>query len=102
MRDMGCKKKNYELLIMNYKLSIFNYLLLFVFLFVSCKTKTPPPNPPVQVNLYSVKAQRVLSYDEYPATTQALSQVHIRHEVQGYITAIFFTEGSYVKKGQKF
>jgi membrane fusion protein, multidrug efflux system len=86
---------------MNNKLSIFSYLLLFVLAFSACKTKTPPPAPPVPVNLYTVKAQHVLYYDEYPATTQALSQVDIRPEVQGYITGIFFTEGSSVKKGQK-
>ena len=86
---------------MSYKLSFFSYPLLFVFAFISCKTKTPPPAPPVPVNLYTVKSQKVLYYDEYPATTQALSQVDIRPELQGYITGIFFTEGSYVNKGQK-
>lgn len=86
MRDAG---KNYELLIMNYKLSIFNYLLLFVFAFPACKTKTPPPAPPVPVNLYTVKAQHVLYYDEYPATTQALSQVDIAGSAGLYYRNIF-------------
>jgi membrane fusion protein (multidrug efflux system) len=47
-----------------------------------------------------VKAQGVLYYDKYPGTTQALSQVNLIPEVQGYITGIFFTEGTNVKKGQ--
>jgi membrane fusion protein (multidrug efflux system) len=71
-----------------------------VIVFLACQQKQPPPNPPVPVNLYTVKSQRVLYYDEYPATTVALSQVDIRPEVQGYITGIFFTEGTYIKKGQ--
>jgi membrane fusion protein (multidrug efflux system) len=68
--------------------------------FFSCKQKQPPPNPPVPVNLYTVKAQHVFYYDKYPSTTEALSQVSLLPEVQGYITGIFFIEGSYVKKGQ--
>src|SRR5579871_3391868 len=69
--------------------------------FFSCQQKQAPPPPPVPVNLYTVSAQKVLYYDEYPATTVALSQVDIRPQVQGYITGIFFTEGTHVKKGQK-
>jgi membrane fusion protein (multidrug efflux system) len=69
--------------------------------FFSCKQKEIPPTPPTPVNLYTVKTQNVLYYDEYPSTTQALSQVDLHAEVQGYITGIFFTEGSQVKKGQK-
>ena len=67
----------------------------------SCKPKVVPPNPPTPVNLITVSAQRVFYYDKYPATTQALSQVSIFPEVQGYITGIFFTEGAHVTKGQK-
>jgi membrane fusion protein (multidrug efflux system) len=53
------------------------------------------------VNLYKVAAQKVLYYDNYPSTTVALSSVDLRPQVQGYITGIFFTEGSHVHKGQK-
>jgi membrane fusion protein (multidrug efflux system) len=48
-----------------------------------------------------VKAQRVTYYDRYTATTVALNQVNLLPEVQGYITGIFFKEGSRVKSGQK-
>ncbi len=67
----------------------------------SCEQKAPPPNPPVPVNLVAVSAQPVLYFDKYPATTQALNQVNILPEVQGYITGIFFQDGADVKKGQK-
>ena len=80
-------------------------ILIAVFMglltFFSCKPKPTPPTPPVPVNLQTVKARRVLYYDKYPSTTQALSQVNLYPEVQGYITGIFFKEGSHVKKGQK-
>jgi membrane fusion protein, multidrug efflux system len=77
-------------------------LLISCVILASCSSTPPPPkNPPVQVNLYTVKSQLVTYYDKYPANTIALSQVDLRPEVQGYITAIDFTEGSHVKKGQK-
>jgi membrane fusion protein, multidrug efflux system len=82
-----------------------NKLVLFFLLcagaLFSCTEKQPPPTPPVQVNLYTVKSEMVKYYDKYPATTQALSQVNLLPQVQGYITGIFFKEGSFVKKGQK-
>ena len=67
----------------------------------SCKTKVIPPVPPTPVNLFTVKSQPVLYYDNFPATVQALSQVDLRPQVQGNITGIFFTEGTHVQKGQK-
>ena len=79
---------------------LLSVVLLSVYL-LSCSPKQTPPNPPVPVNLITVSAQTVLYYDKYPATTQALSQVSLRPQVQGYITGIFFTEGTHVKKGQK-
>jgi membrane fusion protein (multidrug efflux system) len=54
----------------------------------------------VPVNLFTVTAQKVLYYDKYPSTTQALSQVNLLPEVQGYITGIFAGDGSQVRKGQ--
>jgi RND family efflux transporter MFP subunit len=77
-------------------MAIVSWTILF-----SCKQKQPAPVPPTPVNLYTVKLQSVLYYDKYPSTTEALSQVNIVPEVQGYITGIFFKEGDYVKKGQK-
>src|ERR1700743_1057703 len=67
----------------------------------SCQQKTPAPTPPPPVNLARVKLQPVLYYDNYPATTQALSQVDLHAQVTGYITGIYFTEGQHVHKGQK-
>jgi membrane fusion protein (multidrug efflux system) len=68
--------------------------------FFSCHQKPSAPNPPVSVNLDTVSQEAVVYYDQYPSTTQALSQVNLLPEVQGYITAIFVPDGSQVKKGQ--
>lgn len=67
----------------------------------SCGKKQAPPAPPTPVNLITVKVQPVLYYDKYPATTQALSQVNLVPQVQGYVTGIFFEEGTNVRQGQK-
>jgi len=67
----------------------------------SCQQKPPAPNPPTPVNLSTVSSSSVLYYDNYPATTQALSQVDLHAQVTGYITGIYFTEGTHVHKGQK-
>src|ERR1700743_971575 len=78
--------------------------LLFIsgLAFFCCQQqKAPPPNPPTPVNLATVKSQPVLYYDDYPATTQALSSVDLHAQVTGYVTAIYFTEGAHVHKGQK-
>ncbi|MFZ1977382.1 MAG: efflux RND transporter periplasmic adaptor subunit [Bacteroidota bacterium] len=80
--------------------ALFNIALIGCLVLFSCK-QGPPPPPPVPVNLFTVKALPVTYYDRYTATTVALSQVNLLPEVQGYITGIFFKEGSHVKAGQK-
>ena len=67
----------------------------------SCKQKQAPPPMPIPVNLFTVKAQPVVYYDRYTSTTVALYQVNLLSQVQGYITGIFFKEGSHVRKGDK-
>ncbi|HTY10056.1 MAG TPA: efflux RND transporter periplasmic adaptor subunit [Bacteroidota bacterium] len=83
------------------KRTFLNTVLIGTLVVVSCKQEQPPPPPPVPVNLLTVKAQPVTYYDRYTATTVALNQVNILPEVQGYITGIYFKEGSHVKRGQK-
>src|SRR5579872_5649837 len=81
--------------------SIQSVVFIGFLLLLSCEKKQTPPTPPVPVNVQLVKSQTVYYYDKYPATTQAISQVNIYPEVQGYITGIFFKEGDHVRKGQK-
>jgi RND family efflux transporter MFP subunit len=66
----------------------------------SCSQNQPPPVPPTPVNIQMVKAQKVVYYDRYEGTTVALSQVNLLPEVPGYVTAIYFKEGSHVTKGE--
>jgi membrane fusion protein (multidrug efflux system) len=69
-------------------------------IFSSCKKEQPARAPATPVNLYNVKSQKVVYFDRYTATAAALSQVNLHPQVQGYITGIFFKEGSFIKKNQ--
>src|SRR5580693_2687800 len=84
---------------MNRAILILGFLGCLV-LFSCDESKPTPPPQPVPVNLQTVSRRPVLYYDKYPSTTQALSQVNIYPEVQGYITAIPVKDGARVKKGQ--
>ncbi len=76
-------------------------VLLVCSAFFACKQKQPPPPAAVPVNLITATAQTVLYYDKYPANTIALSQVTLSAQITGYVTGIYFTEGTHVHKGQK-
>src|ERR1700761_8423245 len=78
-----------------------NIVLVSCIVLSACDKKQPPADNEVPVNLMKVKAKVVQYYDKYPSTTNALSQVNLLPQVQGAVTAIFFTEGSHVTKGQK-
>ena len=74
-------------------------------LLASCKddkaNSQPAAPPPVPVNVYTVTKGKATYYDQYPATVTALNQVELRPQVNGYLTGIFFKDGSRVRKGQK-
>jgi membrane fusion protein (multidrug efflux system) len=70
---------------------------------VACKEQAGNKNtkePPVPVNVYEVSQEKAVYYITYPANAVALKEVEIRGEVSGYITGIFFSDGSAVHKGQ--
>jgi membrane fusion protein (multidrug efflux system) len=57
--------------------------------------------PPVFVSVVTVKDTAAVYYDEYPATLAALNEVKLTPQVSGYITGVFFKDGSKVSKGQR-
>jgi membrane fusion protein, multidrug efflux system len=91
---------------MNSKYS-FKFLITIcsVFLFLACSDKkasqqaaTPPP---VFVTVTDVKDTTAVYYDEYPATLTPLNEVRLTAQVNGYITGMYFKDGSKVTKGQR-
>ena len=76
----------------------------FVVLLAACSNKQqqqqgPPPAVPVTVE--EVRSTQASYFDEYPATVVALNQTEIRAQVNGYVTGIYFKEGTKVNKGQR-
>lgn len=57
--------------------------------------------PPVFVSVMTVKDTTAVYHDEYPATVTALNEVKLTAQVNGYITGVYFKDGSKVSKGQR-
>src|SRR5215472_1131681 len=67
---------------------------------VACsKTEAPPPPPP-EVQVAEVVQRDVPIYVELVGSTLGSEDIEIRARVEGYLVAIDFTEGSFVRKGQ--
>ena len=87
---------------MNGNKLIIVFLTLILTLFISsCKS----PNKPgqyggrVTVGTYTVQTGKIVYYDSYPGTIAAMNEVQLHSEVSGYVTGIYFREGSQVSKG---
>jgi membrane fusion protein (multidrug efflux system) len=66
----------------------------------------PPPGmagfgemPPPGVRAVELKEMPLDVLDEYIASVEPVQQVQVRSEVAGYLDAVHFTEGAYVKEG---
>jgi membrane fusion protein (multidrug efflux system) len=78
--------------------------VLLVFILVNaCKKKDSgdPSGAGIPVNVAEVREEKISFYTSYPGSIVALNEVELRSEVSGFITGIYFKEGSFVKKGQK-
>jgi membrane fusion protein (multidrug efflux system) len=78
--------------------------LVLVTLFLNaCKKKDAgdPAATGIPVDVTEVRSEKVSFYSSYPGAIVALNEVELRSEVSGFITGIYFKEGSSVKKGQK-
>jgi membrane fusion protein, multidrug efflux system len=55
--------------------------------------------PPPQVAVASVIERDITEWDEFTGRLQAVDSVHVRPRVSGYVSAVRFTEGAIVRKG---
>jgi len=86
------------------KLTALFMIWILVILAVSCRNGSESGRSgqgPVPVLSYTAHSGEVTYYDEYPATVTALNEISLRSEVNGYVTGIFFKEGSHIVQGQK-
>lgn len=76
----------------------------FVSFATSCSDKNSQPQGPptaVPVTTEVVQPTSAVYFDEYPGNVVALNEIKLTSQVTGYITGIYFKDGSTVKKGQK-
>ena len=66
----------------------------------ACSKKEAPPPPPPEVQVAPVVQKDVPIYIELVGATLGSEDVEIRARVEGYLSAVSFTEGSFVKRGQ--
>jgi RND family efflux transporter MFP subunit len=85
------------------KLSAAIIALVIILILVSCKNhnKSQQGPPPVPVVSYTAKEADAVYYDTYPGTAVSTDEVQLRSQVSGYVTGIYFKEGSKVHKGRK-
>jgi len=90
---------------MNNRLITYLLFLLLPFTAISCGKKNQKGGrgqmPPVPVTPYAVQKKQVTYYDVYPARVTALQDILLKSEVSGYVTGIYFKEGSHVEKGKR-
>src|ERR1043165_6474611 len=81
------------------------FLIAGLSLLIACGDKKAPQRqaapPPVFVSITTVKDTTAVYYDEYPATLAALNEIKLTPQVSGYITGVYFKDGSKVSKGQR-
>ena len=82
------------------------FLATTIALATSCSDKNnqqqqqgPPKAIPVTTE--QVKSTHAVYYDEFPGTVAALDEIKLTSQVNGYITGIYFKDGSKVSKGQR-
>jgi membrane fusion protein, multidrug efflux system len=94
--------KSFELILRRsrrFPLILVACLLLAVGVACSKKEEAPPPPPP-EVQVAEVVQRDVPIYVELVGSTLGSEDIEIRARVEGYLVAIDFTEGSFVRKGQ--
>src|SRR4051794_19352994 len=66
----------------------------------ACSKKEAPPPAAPEVQVATVVQKDVPIYIELVGATLGSEDVEIRARVEGYLSSVNFTEGSFVKKGQ--
>jgi membrane fusion protein (multidrug efflux system) len=92
--------------IMKSKHSPFLFTGVFALLLLACgddkkAAQQQAAPPPVYVSVMTVKDTAAVYYEEFPATLAALNEVKLTAQVNGYITGVYFKDGSKVSKGQR-
>jgi membrane fusion protein (multidrug efflux system) len=72
---------------------------LLIFSFNACNDETEKPSFSPEVNVVAAGKENLPIYSEYVGQTYGLSDITIEPRIEGWITGIYFKEGSMVQKG---
>lgn len=75
-------------------------VVMVVFCFSSCKSKTQTVKKPVSVNIITAKLQSQITRLYYKGSLAPIKTVSVLSSVDGNITQLFFKYGDFVKKDQ--
>ncbi len=75
-------------------------VLLIPLIMISCGKKQAPPPPPPKVKVINVLQTNVPIPVTFVGQTYGYKDIPIRARVDGFLTGLYFTEGSTVKKGE--
>ncbi len=64
------------------------------------QTQQQGPPPAVPVTVAVVEPTNAIYYDTYPGTVNALDEIKLTSQVNGYVTQVNFQDGQQVKKGR--
>lgn len=82
------------------KIAALVFAVLLLYLIVHHFSKKPPPGLPTPVvDVTQPKLAEMVEYVTQTGTTVAFNSVNLVARVEGYLNAIEFTDGTYVKKG---
>jgi membrane fusion protein (multidrug efflux system) len=91
---------NMKLIMKYFTKGIILATLLFPLFFVSCGKKEAAPPPPPKVKVVDVWQTNVPIPMDFVGQTYGFKDIPIRARVDGFLTGMFFQEGSFIKKGQ--
>lgn len=81
------------------------FITAIIFTATACSDKKDQqqqgPPPAIPVSIEEVKSTDAVYYDEYPGTLAALDEIKLTSQVSGYVTGIYFKDGSKVNKGMQ-
>lgn len=77
----------------------FLFFSLVLFTVTGCKKEPPKALPPVEVTTLIVEPKTIPAVYEFVGFTESSHPVQIRSRVEGYLSQIAYTEGSFVNEG---
>ncbi|RYG07339.1 MAG: efflux RND transporter periplasmic adaptor subunit, partial [Caulobacteraceae bacterium] len=69
-------------------------------LYGCAKTEAAGPPPPAPVTVANPLSERIVDWDDFTGRFEATQSVDVRARVGGYVQAVHFRDGDFVRKGQ--